>query len=235
MRHVCSFKLLSLLLFASSAFQASAADDDSRWTSEFQVKREEFKSTGRNPFFILEPGYTLVLKGDDEELTITVLDETKEVDGVETRIVEEHETKGGKVIEVSRNFFAISARTNSVYYFGEEVDNYKDGKVANHEGKWLAGEKGAKFGMIMPGEALLGARHYQEMAPKEAMDRAEVVSLNEKIEGHGHTYEHCLKTEETTPLEPKEREHKFYAPGIGLVREAGMTLVSYNSVGKVNK
>jgi hypothetical protein len=35
-----------------------------------------------------------------------VLDETKTVDGVETRIVEERETVNGKPIEVSRNYFA---------------------------------------------------------------------------------------------------------------------------------
>jgi Concanavalin A-like lectin/glucanases superfamily len=53
------------------------------------------------------------------ELTITVLNETKMVDGVETRVVEERETKGGKLKEVSRNYFAISKRTNDVFYFGE--------------------------------------------------------------------------------------------------------------------
>ena len=88
----------------------------------------------------MEPGYQLVLEDGDERLTITVLNETKMVDGVETRIVEERETKGGQPVEVSRNYFAISKRTNSVFYFGEDVDDYKDGKVAGHGGSWLAGK-----------------------------------------------------------------------------------------------
>jgi hypothetical protein len=67
------------------------------------------------------------------------------------------------------------------------------------------------------------------------MDRAEVVSLDETIEGQGHKYEHCLKTEETTPLEPKERENKYSAAGVGLVREAGMTLVSHTEAVKKSK
>src|SRR4030095_6201749 len=100
------------------------------------------------------------LEGGNEQLTITVLDETKKVDGVETRVVEERETKNGKLGEVSRNYFAISKRTNSVYYFGEDVDIYKDGKVVNHEGGWLAGVKDARFGLMMPGQATLKAKYY---------------------------------------------------------------------------
>src|SRR5437762_8506857 len=42
--------------------------------------------------------------------------------------------------------FALCKRTNSVYYFGEDVDIYKNGKIVGHEGSWLSGEKGAKFG-----------------------------------------------------------------------------------------
>jgi len=51
----------------------------------------DFSSTGSNEFFILEPGYRLVLtgegdQGEDIRLTITVKEKTKVVDGVETRV-----------------------------------------------------------------------------------------------------------------------------------------------------
>src|SRR5215813_14211986 len=134
---------------------AGAPPDDDSWTAEFGVEKSELVSTGRNPFFILEPGYQLVLESGKERLTITVLAETRVIAGVETRVVEERETDGGETTEVSRNFFAISKRTNGVFYFGEEVDTYKDGKLSGHEGAWLAGVAGAKFGLLMPGEALL--------------------------------------------------------------------------------
>src|SRR5437016_10880559 len=64
------------------------------WTSAFLTEPDELASTGRNPYFILEPGHTLVLEGGGAQLIITVLNETKKVDGVETRVVEERETKG---------------------------------------------------------------------------------------------------------------------------------------------
>src|SRR3989442_7671453 len=85
------------------------------WTSRFLMEGDELVSSGRNPYFILEPGYQLVLEGGGTQLIITVLNETKIVDGVETRVVEERETKNGQLIEVARNYFAISRRTNDVF------------------------------------------------------------------------------------------------------------------------
>lgn len=55
------------------------------------------------PYFILEPGYSLILDGGGEPLVITVLKETAMVDGIETRLVEERETKGGRLGEIPRN------------------------------------------------------------------------------------------------------------------------------------
>src|SRR6059036_1155002 len=98
----------------------------------------------------------LVLEGHGAQLIITVLNETKKVDGVETRVVEERETKVGQLVEVARNYFAISKRTNDVFYFGEDVDMYKDGRLVSHDGTWLSGVNGGKFGLMMPGRALLG-------------------------------------------------------------------------------
>jgi hypothetical protein len=161
-------------------------------------------------------GYFLVLEKGDTQVTVTVLDETKTVDGVECRVVEEKEVKGGKVIEKARNYFAISKRTNSVFYFGEDVG-----------GAWLSGEKGARFGLMMPGTMLLKAKFYQEIAPGVAMDRAEVVSVTETVKTPAGTFKNCVKMEETTPLEPNVKEYKYYAAGIGLVQEGDLVLVKH--------
>jgi hypothetical protein len=39
-------------------------------------------TTGKNSFFILDPGFTIVLESSIEKVAITVLDETMIVDGV---------------------------------------------------------------------------------------------------------------------------------------------------------
>lgn len=190
------------------------------FTDSFRVDRKDLGPTGRNPFFILEPGYTLVLGSEKDgkvyRLSVTVLDETKVVDGVETRVVEERETVDGEVVELSRNWFAICRRTGGVFYFGEDAG-----------GEWESGKGGARFGLMMPGLPLLGARYYQEIAPKVAMDRAEIVGLDETLDTPAGRFEGCLKVLETTPLEKTEREFKVYAPGVGLIQDGGLLLLEH--------
>src|SRR2546422_10854521 len=144
------------------------------WTTAFMVEPDELASTGRNPYFILEPGYSLVLEGGNARLTITVLNEVKKIDGVETRVVEERENKGGQLVEVARNYFAISKRTNDVFYFGEDVDMYKDGRLVSHDGTWLSGVNGGELGPSMPGRGLLGARDPPGGGPQRPVERAPV-------------------------------------------------------------
>ena len=218
---------LCLVLTAPPASVSAAARE---FTDSFDVDKRELSSTGRNRFFVLEPGYVLRLEGKDKGkptvLVITVLNETRLVDGVETRVVEEKESVNGQLVEISRNFFAISRTTSDVFYFGEEVDIYKGGKVVDHEGAWLSGVQGARFGLAMPGTPLLGARYHQEIAPQVAMDRAEVVSLTATLATPAGKFEKCLKTEETTPLE-KGKEYKLYAPGVGLIQDGDLKLTRY--------
>lgn len=227
-------KELELKVTAEGQFvDDEESEDDSSslgWSDNFSSERDVLTSTGRNPFFILEAGYQLTLEDGKEQLVITVLNETKIVDGIECRVVEERETENGKLVEVSRNYFAISKRTGNIYYFGEDVDEYKDGKIASHKGSWLAGTDEARFGLMMPGLPLIGSRFYQEVAPKKAMDRAHVLRLDESLKTPAGEFKNCLKVEETSPLEPRVKEHKIYAPGIGLIRDGDLLLVKYGTV-----
>ncbi len=192
-----------------------------------------FTTTGRNAYFILEPGYQLILEGveknDSTRLVITVLSETKKIGNVETRVVEENESVNGKTVEISRNFFAFCKQTGSIFYFGEEVDIYKNGKIINHDGAWMA-EGNNKAGIGLPGIFLLGSKYYQEIAPSIAMDRAEIISINEMLETPAGKYTNVLKIEETTPLEPKDISYKFYAPGIGLIKDGELLLKKYGFI-----
>ena len=217
---------LVLCGIAAAAIVAGAAVTQDKegpaYTDTFMVEEKDLATTGRNPYFILEPGFQLVLETPDkkETLTITVLDETKKVAGIETRVVEERETEDGKVKELSRNYFAICKRTNSVYYFGEDTG-----------GAWLHGEKGARFGLMMPGTPLVGGRYYQEVAPGAAMDRSEILSVTETAETPAGKFDKVLKSLETTPLEPKEKAIKLYAPGVGMIQEGNMKLVKFGRKG----
>ena len=222
--------LLATLIGAGLAIPAQA-QSKAGWADTFTVDKKDFVSAGSNTYFLLEPGYRLTLARREGlsrgTLVITVLDETTIIDGVKTRIVEERESKNGKLIEVSRNFFAFNTADRSVYYFGEEVDIYKDGKVVGHEGAWESGKNGARFGLMMPGEVALKARFHQEVAPGVAMDRAEIAGLHETLKTPAGKFKDCLKVAETTPLEKGAKEYKLYAPGVGLIKDASLVLVEY--------
>lgn len=224
---------IALLIVVSACSCTSAQTKEKKFTESLMQDSCHFITTGRNMYFILEPGYQLVLEGTEDkenvQLVITVLNETKLIGNVETRVVEENESVNGKTVEISRNYFAFCKDNGSIYYFGEEVDNYKNGKIVNHEGAWTAVGKN-KAGILMPGLALLGARYYQEIAPGIAMDRAEIISTNETMQTTAGSFTNVLKTEETTPLEPKAKEYKFYAPGVGLIKDGSLVLTSYGFI-----
>ena len=211
-------------LYARGEGGKAAAAPEAKFQDTFAVDKAKLTDKGSGTYFILEPGYKLIFEDGKDTLTITVLNETKVVDGVKCRIVEERETKGGKLEEVSRNYFAIDTATGDVYYFGEDVDMYDaGGKVTGHEGSWLSGIDGAKFGLGLPGKPKVGDKYYQEVAPKVAMDRAEVVSLTEEVKVPAGTFKNCLKTKESSGLESAVGE-KLYAPGVGLLKDGGFEL-----------
>ena len=209
-----------------AADEAKEADGEMKWTDEFHIDQRKFASKGRNRFFSLQPGHRIIIESKSEKVIITVLNKTKKIGSVVTRIIEEREFEDGELAEVSRNFFAICKATSDVFYFGEEVDDYKDGKIVGHGGAWQADNKDSRAGIIMPGTALLGARHYQEIAPN-AMDRAEIIADNVTMKTPAGTFKNCIRVKETSPLEPGTICYKTYAPGIGLIQDEDLLLTEY--------
>jgi hypothetical protein len=76
----------------------------------------------------------------------------------------------------------------------------------------------------MPGHPRLGMRYYQEIAPEVALDRAEIVSLDESLETPAGVFRDALKTQEGSALDLGEREFKIYVPEIGLAQEQALLL-----------
>ncbi|MGH7830366.1 MAG: hypothetical protein ACREP8_09335 [Candidatus Binatia bacterium] len=213
------------------------ANNEPQFTSEFRFKEcEEFETVGVNPYFILKPGYRLVLKGteDGEKIraVITVLSQTEKVyvpgiGTVRTRVVEEKEWVDGELVELSRNFFAICDETNDVVYFGEDVFIFNPDGSISHEGEWRAGVDGALPGIIMPGTFLLGSRYFQEIAPGVALDRAEHVKMGFNVKVPAGSFKDCVKVHETSPLDPDAESKKIYCPGVGLVIDDVLKLVKF--------
>jgi len=204
------------------------------WQDEFHMAHRTLTPTGASTYSILFPGYQLVLASKHAKLTITVLDETKEINGIMTRVVEEREERHGGLFYVSRNFVAIDQKTSDVFYFGETVDYYKQGKVVSHAGSWQAYINNNRPGLIIPGDPHTGMTYYQELAPGVAMERAEILSTADRVPTPAGAWNNCvtmvayMKNKWLDLIAPSE--YRAYAAGIGLVQEQGMKLVSYGYI-----
>jgi hypothetical protein len=215
-------------------FDALNPKETKRWTEEFNIEECTFSTTGNNTYFILQVGWYLILEGVDEgdtvTLNVTVLNETETVGIYETRVVQETEAVNGEIIEISRNFFAFCQETNSIFYFGEDVNIYEGGVVVKNgteAGAWRAFEGDNKPGIMMPGQTLIGSRYYQEIAPGIALDRAEIIDNNATITTPVDTFERCLVIRETNPVEPGALEYKYHAPGVGLIIDEKLLLIDF--------
>ena len=209
--------------------------DSEAFTTDIRIEDCTFSNTGRNPYFSVNPGDVLVLAGGGVDLQITVLTDTTDISfltargvllTVTTRVVEERESQNGSLVEISRNFFARCQETNDIMYFGEDVQIFENGGIST-AGSWLAGTDGALPGLIMPGSFLLGSRYFQEQAPGVALDRSEHIAMGLTVTVPAGTFEDCVEVVETTPLERGARTTKVYCPGIGLVDDNEVQLVSF--------
>ena len=231
------------LTFFSGLVMAQAVDEETGYTDQFRTQDCTFIDEGENTYYILRPGYQMVLKGveDGEDVVFvhTVLDETRmfylpDEGWVTTRVIEELEWADGKPKEFTRGFFALCKETGDLYDFGDEVDIYNDDgtEIESHDGTWHAGEPDknglAKPGIFMPGSFMLKARYYQQMAEGMSMERAENWEMGLTIETPAGTFTDCVRVRETNWSEPEGAEtFKTHAPGVGLLGEDTLELCAF--------
>ncbi len=135
---------------------------------------------------------------------------------VEALVVEDRAFIDGKIEEVATDYFAQDDN-GTVYYLGEDVDEYKDGKVDSHEGSWLTGKETDVPGVLFPAQPKIGLKWRSEDVSKSIGERDEIVALGERVTVPAGTYKDCIKVKEV--LAEGTTEYKFYAKGVGVVRE----------------
>jgi hypothetical protein len=149
---------------------------------------------------------------------VTLLPDTKTIawDGqqVEARVSQYVAYADGKLDEVAYDYFA-QADDGSVYYLGEDVSNYEDGQVVNHEGSWLTGKDGAPPALIMPGHPEVGQVFNPENLPGVVYETDEIMSLAEKVDTPGGPIDNALLIKEK--LMDGSIEYKVNAANLGIV------------------
>lgn len=185
-----------------------------------------------NPYFPVAPDTTatLVARGVEdgtpfEERTVrSAYGPGPLILGIATSTVLDRAYLDGRLVEETFDYYAQDSAGN-VWYFGEDVTNYRYDDQGNligtdHASAWRAGVDGALPGWIMPADPVPGLAFYQEFAAANgALDEALIFAVGQTLKVGGRVYENVLVTFETTSLDPEARELKYYAPGVGLIRE----------------
>lgn len=182
-----------------------------------------FSSDIDNPFMPWTVGSEWRYEGNDgdgveEVVEITVLDETRVVMGVTVRVVRDRVMVGGELVEDTFDWYAQDAEGN-VWYFGESVEDYDNGKVVSTAGSWEAGVDGAQPGIVMPADPRVGAAYRQEYFAGEAEDMFEIRRVDATTTTPFGDFDAVIVTTDWSPIEPDVVEEKYYAAGIGKVAE----------------
>jgi len=185
---------------------------------EQQLSAADFVDVIDNPYLPWTPGTTLTYEGGGERVEITVTDETRTILGITATVVHDQVLTDGAVTEDTYDWYAQD-RWGNVWYLGEDTKEFENGEVVSTEGSWEAGVDGAQPGNAMLADPQVGDTYRQEFYEGEAEDLAKVFELGQSVEAPAGSYDDVLVTEEWTPLDPGIVEHKFYARGVGVVRE----------------
>ncbi len=204
----------------------------------------DFTTKIDNPYLPLRPGSRWAYRATDAEggksrVVVTVTHRTKLIaNGIRARVVRDVATEGGKLAEATDDWYAQD-RAGNVWYLGEATTLYKNGRPQSTEGSFEAGVDGAQAGVAMPAHPRVGQHYRQEYYKGHAEDRARVMSLRQMAEAPFGFFRRSLMTAETSPVEPKVLEYKFYARGVGQVLAVDVSggsdreeLVRYRRAGK---
>ncbi|HET8622160.1 MAG TPA: hypothetical protein VFM14_01225 [Gemmatimonadales bacterium] len=192
-----------------------------------------FTIASTNPYYPLGPvGRQWILTGaEDGEaiiLQVTVLDQTRVIEGVTTRVIEERETIDGELFEVTWNYF-VQAADGTICYYGEDVDIFEEGGIS-HEGAWCAGG-GNLPGIFMPADPHPGMTFQIEVAPDVAEDEGKIVGIG-PIEVPFGQFIETIRIREFNPLDGA-KDYKIHAAGTGIIVDGPLTLDELNQTSGV--
>ncbi|WP_374969949.1 hypothetical protein [Terrabacter sp. BE26] len=187
------------------------------------IEPSDFSADVTNPWFPLRPGTTYVYTGtkDDQPAldVVTVSRQTRKIDGVRTRVLQDRLFLGGVLEERTTDYYAQD-RCGNVWYFGEDtaVLNSK-GQVTDRSGSFHAGVGGAQPGVYLQRGPEIGRLFRQEWAKGQAEDRYRALTTAASVTVPYGTFRNALRTEERTDLEPGVVDNKYYVRGVGVVKE----------------
>lgn len=180
-----------------------------------------------NVYWPMAPGSRWVYRetspdGPPLKVHVRVKTRTKDILGISATVLRDTVTERGQLVEDTFDWYAQDVCGN-VWYLGERTKEYENGQVVSTLGSWEAGVDGGLAGVIVPADPQVGLSYREEYLAGEAEDRAVVASLDERAQAPYGRFRNVLLTKNTTPLQPRILEYKFYAKGIGVILVLGVS------------
>jgi len=157
------------------------------------------------------------------QVIFTVTDLVRTIDDVNTVVVWDRDINNGVLWESELAFFAQDKKGN-VWKLGEYPEEYADGNFdfIGAPSAWISGETDAQGGVHMLADPRPGTPPYlQGIVPSiEYHDVAKIIKTGEELSVDGESYTNVLVVEEWDPQTLPAKQHKFHAPGVGIVKIA---------------
>ena len=113
-----------------------------------KLEPADFTTDIDNPYWPMSPGSKWVYaegdtEGTREKVVVEVTDKTKKIaNGIKARVVRDTVSEKGEPVEITDDWYAQD-KDGNIWYLGEYVTNYEDGKAVDHDGSFEAGVDGA--------------------------------------------------------------------------------------------
>jgi len=220
-----------LIVLLASCVKEPGADPSRRPDTQYQpqLSTAHFIAGGdlHNQFVHLETGKVYIYQGETDEgnerLEISRLTDTLSIDGIACVLIREKVWIDGLLHEQVITYIAEDV-TGDVWNLGVTAENYNaSGSLINTNGSWFAGTDGAKPGIAMLSQPIIGNAYRQEYYFNIAENQAEVLDTGITVTTVFGTFQHCVVIKEWSELEPHIFDLKMYAPGVGLVKELNLS------------
>ena len=182
-----------------------------------------------NRYQPLKPGLQWVRSGTTEvgsravphEIISTMTDVIREIDGVRTIAMLEEDIDAGEVSQVAIDYFALD-RDRNVWILGGYTEEYEGGQYTNTEDHWLGTADGTRVGVLAPAEV---TRTTPTWCIGGAPGDAPTVGSPKRVGIRECVKFGCyddIRVVEEGPFNAPDNEDKYYAPGVGVVRNVAL-------------
>ena len=185
-----------------------------------KIVAARFTANITNRYFPIARGKTFIYAGTKdgapERVEMKILHTTRTILGVPCVVISDVVTSNYTLVEKTTDWYSQDSAGN-VWYFGEDTKEYKNGVVTSTAGTWEAGVDNAQPGIAMKAAPKPGPAYRQEYRPGIAEDMAKILTTTATRRVPLGKLHNVLQTYDTDPLNPNKLEHKWFAPGVGMI------------------